>query len=98
MIAQSCPTADRWQAHLRGELPAGEQAELTAHLDACPACQQTLETLAAAADSLFDVARRVGQEPETHETALHSAIRAAQALTDGTQAPADVAARANDFP
>jgi hypothetical protein len=87
MIAQSCPTADRWQAHLKGELPAVEQAELTAHLDACAACQQTIDTLAVAADSLLAVARRVGQEAATHETALEGAIRAAQAHTEAEPTP-----------
>src|SRR5262245_1976648 len=97
MTAPSCPPAERWQAHLNGELPGGEQAELAAHLDACPACQQTVETLAAAADSLLDVARRVGLDQHTHDTALQGAIRAAQAVPGGTQV--DTAARStHGFP
>jgi regulation of enolase protein 1 (concanavalin A-like superfamily) len=92
MIAQSCPSADRWHAHLRGELPADALAELAAHLDACPACQHTVEALASDADSLFDVARRVGQDTPTHETALHDAILAAQAHSS------TAAVSTNDFP
>ncbi len=79
-------------------MPAGEQAELAAHLDACPACQHTVETLAVEADSLFDVARRVGQEPPTQETALHAAIVVAQRHSRGIGTAADSSAGANAFP
>ena len=69
MIAQTCPTPERWRAHLQGTLPAEEESELAAHLDGCPACQRVLETLTCDADSLLNVARAVGAEPQTQETA-----------------------------
>lgn len=44
----SCPTPEMLEQLLQGSLPAGATAELTAHLDTCDACQQTLETPATA--------------------------------------------------
>jgi tRNA A-37 threonylcarbamoyl transferase component Bud32 len=79
-----CPTRERWQEHLRGALPAADEAELGAHLESCQECQRLLETLTAASDSLLDVARAVGQEPRTEETALRAAMGACQADTEGT--------------
>src|SRR5262245_19274029 len=60
MNMATCPTAERWKAHLDGTLPPEEQSALTAHLDECAACQKTQEQLAAGGDSLLDVARQVG--------------------------------------
>ena len=86
MLTGTCPSVDRWQEHLRGALPPGEEAELSAHLDGCRACQQVLEGLAARPDSLLDVARAVGQEPRTEETALRQAMGALHGTdTDVTQ-------------
>ena len=44
----SCPPAYRLRQLLTGALPAGEQEDLTAHLDDCPACQRALEEQAGA--------------------------------------------------
>src|SRR5581483_1467929 len=70
----ACPPPERWRQHLDGTASPAEQAELTAHLDVCPACQKTLETLAASGDSLLRQARQMGQQP---------------ARTDGPNAPPD---------
>jgi hypothetical protein len=98
MTAQTCPSPERWKEHLRGTLPAAEGEELAAHLDSCSACQRLLETLTTSGDSLLDVARAVGQEPQTHETALKDALGALRDIdaeaTQGWQTPAD----ATDFP
>ena len=59
---RECPSAERWQQHLVGNLPDAEQAELDAHLGDCATCQQTLQTLAGG-ELLLDIAREVGQEP-----------------------------------
>jgi hypothetical protein len=85
--------------HLRGDLSAAEEADLTAHLDGCPACQETVEALAGAGDSLLRVARQVGQDPESEETALHHAIAAAQRRPDGGSTHAEpTAGGADEFP
>src|SRR5262245_33536869 len=41
-----CPSADQLRHLLDGGLSDKEQAELIAHLDTCPGCQQRLEELA----------------------------------------------------
>jgi hypothetical protein len=93
MIAQTCPTPERWRAHLQGTLPAEEESELAAHLDGCPACQRVLETLTCDADSLLNVARAVGAEPQTQETALKEAMGALRDETAGTQTASAPTAR-----
>jgi serine/threonine-protein kinase len=85
MTAVTCPSPERWKAHLHGTLPAAEEAELAAHLDGCTACQRFLETLTSDGDSLLDVARAVGAEPQTQETALKEAMGALRDETAGTQ-------------
>jgi Protein kinase domain/3-keto-disaccharide hydrolase/Putative zinc-finger len=72
MNSATCPSAERWKAHLDGTLPPQEQPALTAHLDECAACQKTLEQLAAGGDSLLDVARQVGSENEPQGVTPHA--------------------------
>src|SRR5262249_22757942 len=46
MSAQlTCPDPLRWRDLLDGLLPDEEQSELTGHLDTCPHCQDTLDSL-----------------------------------------------------
>jgi serine/threonine-protein kinase len=45
MASQPCPGPDRWRDLLDDVLPADEMARLTKHLDSCPACQRTLDSL-----------------------------------------------------
>src|SRR5436190_14372836 len=63
MTASLCPDRQRWQAHLQGNLPAAEQAELVAHLDGCTVCQRLLETLASGGDADLRLARHLAEEP-----------------------------------
>jgi WD40 repeat protein len=56
----ACPSAERLRQHLAGALPGSEEAEVVAHLDACPACQRALEGLAAG-DSVRAAARLEGE-------------------------------------
>jgi hypothetical protein len=57
-----CPSAERLRQHLAGALPGPEEAEVVAHLDGCPACQQALEKLAAG-ESVLTAARLAGDAP-----------------------------------
>ncbi|OAI50325.1 hypothetical protein AYO44_17845 [Planctomycetaceae bacterium SCGC AG-212-F19] len=49
----ACPRADQLRQLLDGGLAEAAQATVTAHLDACPACQQRLEGLATGNSSLY---------------------------------------------
>src|SRR5262245_28372366 len=91
-MPSACPTAERWKGHLDGTLPEGVQAELTAHLDQCPSCQQMLERVAAGGESLLDVARQVGQgtdasvvAPGDHKTPTTQAL---ETQAEGPPSPA----------
>jgi hypothetical protein len=77
MASTPCPSQERWQKHLAGDLPAAEEAELIAHLGTCPACPQILEALAGS-DDLLRVAREVGSAPAPAEPALQRAIEGLQ--------------------
>src|SRR5437773_11152650 len=85
MTQAVCPSPERWSEHLRGALPPPEEAELSAHLEGCGECQRVLESLSVRPDSLLDVARAVGQEPRTEETALREALGAVRADTDAPE-------------
>src|SRR5205823_5236194 len=67
MTLSVCPDRQRWQAHLRGTLPAPEQTQLVAHLDGCTACQRLLETLAAGGEADLRLARQLAEEPGLRE-------------------------------
>src|SRR5947209_3104915 len=73
-VRTSCPEPDRWQALLDGALPVAEQEALTAHLEECPACQQTLERLTAAGDTWPRAARLFGLETAAPEPELRRVI------------------------
>src|SRR5438552_6838361 len=66
MTPSVCPNRQRWQAHLKGNLSAAEQAGLEAHLDGCATCQRLLETLAAG-DADLRLARQLAEEPRLRE-------------------------------
>jgi hypothetical protein len=99
MTLHVCPGRDRWQQHLRGGLPAGEELELYAHLDSCAACRAVIESLTAADDALLDVARAVGEDGHAHDNAIRAAIAAVRRADDGpTQSPQMAADAQAEFP
>ncbi len=97
MSLPACPSPERWTQHLQGAVAAKDEAELTSHLDACPACQQLLEALTLADDALLDVARAVGQEAAANETAMRHALQAVRDPDGGVTRRSD-AAVADEFP
>jgi uncharacterized protein (TIGR03067 family) len=85
-MSETCPPQERWKQHLDGTLPAEQQALLTAHLDQCGDCRQTLEMLAVGGDSLLDVARQAGDRTEASSPALDEVLEKCRAPSVETQA------------
>jgi protein kinase-like protein/3-keto-disaccharide hydrolase/uncharacterized protein DUF1579/putative zinc finger protein len=74
----NCPAPELLKQLLDGELPAEEQALLTAHLDQCPACQDTVENLAAGKHSWAAAAECLAKEGVAAEPALAEVLEAAR--------------------
>jgi WD40 repeat protein/serine/threonine protein kinase len=78
MISElTCPNRQVLQDLLDDLLPDEEQAELTAHLDGCPACQQLVETMGS--HDSWPGPRKPGPRP-----ILESALRQVMAEMKGT--------------
>jgi anti-sigma factor RsiW len=97
----TCPETACWQALLDGTLSEDEQTALTAHLDFCSACQQTLQQLAAGHNSWSGVARDLAAAAPEQPGPLQNVI--AQLKAQGTTAeaadslPGAVAGEANSY-
>ncbi len=59
MAVSSCPPADRLRT-LLGEEPPADEAELMAHVEACPACRGQLDQLAGANEAVLSAAGALG--------------------------------------
>ncbi len=55
MDTLACPTRERWEAYLRGDVAPAEDEALTAHYDRCPHCPLVVEALSHGAESVEDV-------------------------------------------
>jgi WD40 repeat protein/multidrug efflux pump subunit AcrA (membrane-fusion protein)/protein involved in polysaccharide export with SLBB domain/anti-sigma factor RsiW len=65
----SCPDPAKLKALLDGTLPGSEEAQLQSHVDTCPSCQHSLESLVAGKESWSGAAEQLGrneQEPEAN--------------------------------
>jgi serine/threonine protein kinase/DNA-directed RNA polymerase subunit RPC12/RpoP len=62
MTQPTCPDVHSWQDLLEGGGAGREPDELAHHLEACAACQHTLETLAAEPAVWEDAARALGEQ------------------------------------
>lgn len=84
-----CPDPRFFQELLHGTLSAEQQAELTRHLDACAACREKLDRLAAGDDAWLAAARDLGEQAPP-EPALEQVMRAIKhdAGPTETQTPA----------
>ncbi len=58
-VSHHCPGRERLQQHVEGRLQEEHEADLMAHLDTCPDCQQTMEGLACSDDTLWQLAREL---------------------------------------
>jgi serine/threonine-protein kinase len=74
MIRNPCPPHHRWAALLADDLPPAEQADLSGHLEYCPACQRALEDCAAHRDAWAVTAKSLGQPGPTRDQALRDVI------------------------
>ena len=76
MALTTCPAPAAWKGLLEGSLPEAEQADLSAHLESCAACQQALQNQVASDVSWAGLARRLaGEQPEV-SPALRQALAA----------------------
>jgi serine/threonine protein kinase len=75
---------DRLRQLLTEELPAGEQTELIAHLDDCPACQTELGKLTGADPALLQAAGALRNAGHVEEAALRRTLEYLQADPDLT--------------
>ena len=73
--SRPCPDAARLERLAEGELPSGEQEELTRHLDACPDCQRGLEEVAAGRPAWQRAVRHVDRERLSPDSAFWPALR-----------------------
>ncbi len=95
MVRHPCPPANRWRALLADDLPPAEQADLSGHLELCPACQRTLEECAAHRDA-WTAARSLGALTQARSPVLSDVIdqlkldpESDHGSSDGAQLPLD---------
>ena len=81
----SCPHLKSWQSLLQGSLSETEQAELNAHLESCPTCQQTLEGLVASQESWSGTAEELNRSPLDPTGKLGEVMARLKAQTTGTE-------------
>jgi hypothetical protein len=72
--AKQCPDAACLAEHLAGALSAADDGRVTAHLDTCETCQETLEILATDDAGLSRAARRAGERPTESGPGLQAAL------------------------
>jgi serine/threonine protein kinase len=87
-----CGESAQLQQLLDGSLPAEQQVALTAHLDTCIACQQTLESLASGAASWgspLNLPKENDPEPALQRLMSELKKKASEAATQVGQAAAD---------
>lgn len=70
-VAQHCPDREQLQKHVAARLRTDQEAELIAHLDSCPDCQQTIEGLACSDDTLWRMARELSGLTATFPSSVH---------------------------
>ncbi len=94
MANSSCPDATILKQLLDGGMAVELPGELHAHLASCPACQKSLEAMAAGKDSWSDLAQCLRPEGAGDDAALRQALDRAKAggasaTTDGAAPVAD---------
>src|SRR5882672_2261749 len=60
---RACPDRATLQALLAGDLAAQQLDQVARHVEACPPCQQALETLVPQSPSVCDLARQQDGQP-----------------------------------
>jgi serine/threonine protein kinase len=89
---ESCPARERLQALLDGELPPTEQDTIVRHVETCPACQQTLDSVSPAGRSWENLAIHLDRPNARPEPALQRVIDQALGVmgSDRTEAEQSV--------
>ncbi len=80
----SCPDAETLTNCLLGRLSPGRYAQVTAHVDRCPKCQETVAGLEVPSDDLSDSLRRPldGDEFEGEEGSVSNVVSRAEAMVE----------------
>jgi hypothetical protein len=87
-VQTPCPAPASLQALLDGKLPAAEEGPLSAHLESCVRCQQSLEGLVAGGDSWANLPDCLRHDATPSGEALRQALaRAAQPTHVGETNP-----------
>ena len=79
--SEQCPEPGTWKTFLDGELLDEASADLTAHLEECEACQQTLERLAAGKETWEGTAKQLA-EADANAEQLESSGHLRDVLND----------------
>lgn len=81
MNHQTCVSRRELSDFLRGEVPSEKFDDISAHVDACDACQDTVAELASQSDMLVEDLRSSVEYPDAfeHEDALRDGLRRAAA-------------------
>jgi serine/threonine-protein kinase len=79
--SEQCPEPGMWKTFLDGELLDEASADLTAHLEECEACQQTLERLAAGKETWEGTAKQLA-EADANAEQLESSEHLRDVLND----------------
>lgn len=79
--SEQCPEPGTWKTFLDGELLDEASADLAAHLEACEACQQTLERLAAGKETWEGTAQQLA-EADANAEQLESSGHLRDVLND----------------
>src|SRR5262245_15739026 len=77
----TCPAPETLKLLLEGAASDAQQAELTRHLEACPACREALDRLATHGDSLSGLARGLAATGTLPEPGLERLLQQTAAPT-----------------
>jgi serine/threonine protein kinase/formylglycine-generating enzyme required for sulfatase activity len=82
----NCPQPHQLKQMLDDALPPEEVASIQAHLEGCAGCLETIERLAAGANTWDKAAQNLGEQPTHAETALFDAVEELRDNVSATQA------------
>src|SRR5215203_5081682 len=93
----TCPQPQQLQRMLDDALPAEEVVAIQTHLEACAGCQETIERLAAGANTWDKAAQNLGEAATHPETALFDAVEKLHDNVGATQAESGRPAAEDDL-
>ena len=85
-MTPTCPAVQAWKNLLQGAVAETQQAEMSAHLESCLSCQQTLEGLVASQESWSGAAKQLHDKPLDPTGKLGQVMARLKAHPGATQA------------